>query len=92
MAASTTKQRKRHNKRTKNSEDDLLNYNEELVMCIEEMREKRDIIQKSVVVLNKEKNKLQSDLVLLRNRLAEVNERLCRAANEERHCDQLVSL
>lgn len=54
------------------------NYNNELVKCIEDLREKREEINKQILKEEEEKAKIQRDLSLLTDRLAGINESLAR--------------
>lgn len=56
----------------------MQNYNNELVKCIEDLREKREEINKQILKEEEEKAKIQRDLSLLTDRLAGINESLAR--------------
>jgi len=56
----------------------LQNYNNELVKCIEDLREKREEINRQLSSDEQEKAKIQNDLAILTRRLAHLNEKLSR--------------
>ena len=53
----------------------LSNYNNELVKCIEDLREKRDLVNREMVKEEEEKTKIQQDL--------KVRQTLCRGVSEQ---------
>jgi len=69
----------------------LQNYNNELVKCIEDLREKREEINRSILKDEEEKAKIQKDLSILTDRLSKVNESLAKrvaARSEYEHTIQ----
>ncbi|KAJ9530856.1 hypothetical protein QJQ45_028822, partial [Haematococcus lacustris] len=56
----------------------LQSQNNELVKCIDDLREKREEIIKQIKDDEQEKNKIQQDLQILTKRLAQVNESIAR--------------
>lgn len=56
----------------------LSNYNQELVRCIEDLREKREEVNRSILRDEEEKAKLQRELTRMTERLAKLNEDLAR--------------
>ena len=52
----------------------LQNYNNELVKCIEDLREKREEINRQILKEEEEKAKIQRDLSILTDRLSTINE------------------
>ena len=56
----------------------LQNYNNELVKCIEDLREKRESVNKDILRAEEEKAKIQKDLSILTDRLQRLNEDLTR--------------
>ncbi|KYO23010.1 microtubule nucleation factor SSNA1 [Alligator mississippiensis] len=56
----------------------LQSYNNELVKCIEELCARRDELGRQIAREEEEKGKLQSDIRLLTERLARLNEGLAR--------------
>ena len=68
----------------------LLNYNSELVKCIEDLREKREEVNKSINEDSEEKAKIQNDLRILTERLSRINESLARKVRGAPHAARLV--
>ena len=62
----------------------LQNYNSELVGCIEELREKREELNRSIAQDEEEKAKIQNDLRILTERLARINDNLARKVRRRR--------
>jgi uncharacterized coiled-coil protein SlyX len=56
----------------------LANYNQELVTCIEDLREKREELNRSILRDEEEKAKIQKELTVLTERLSRLNEDLAR--------------
>lgn len=56
----------------------LSNYNQELVRCIEDLREKREEVNRSILRDEEEKAKIQRELTKMTERLAKLNEDLAR--------------
>ncbi len=56
----------------------LSNYNQELVSCIEDLREKREELNRSLLKDEEEKAKIQKELATLTERLSRLNEDLAR--------------
>ncbi|GAQ79460.1 hypothetical protein KFL_000310110 [Klebsormidium nitens] len=56
----------------------LQNHNNELVKCIEDLREKKAEVDRLIATEEEEKAKIQGDLAVLTKRLAQVNESLGR--------------
>lgn len=65
-------------------------YNNELVKCIEEMCTKRDEIHKQIVEEEEEKNKIQSDLRNLTDRLTKITESLSRKYAAQNEFDKTI--
>jgi sjoegren syndrome nuclear autoantigen 1 len=68
----------------------LQNYNNELVKCIEGLRERRDEVARAIDVEDKERLKIQSDLNILTERLARVNESLARKVQAKTEYDRTI--
>ena len=51
----------------------LQNYNNALVKCIEDLREKREEINKQISSDEQEKTKIQNDLAILTKRLSQLS-------------------
>jgi Sjoegren syndrome nuclear autoantigen 1 len=56
----------------------LSNYNQELVRCIEDLREKREEVNRSILRDEEEKAKIQRELTKMTERLGKLNEDLAR--------------
>ena len=64
--------------RAHHSSRSLSNYNQELVACIEDLREKREELNRSLLRDEEEKAKIQKELTVLTERLSRLNEDLAR--------------
>jgi len=69
----------------------LQNYNSELVKCIEELREKREELNKSIASDEEEKAKIQNDLRILTERLSRINDNLARKISSREEYDKTIS-
>jgi len=69
----------------------LQNYNNELVNCIEELREKREELNKSIAADEEEKAKIQNDLRILTERLARINDNLARKVSSRTEYDKTIT-
>eukprot|EP01039_Chlorochromonas_danica_P001055 gene1055-1143_t len=56
----------------------LQNYNNELVKCIEDLRERRNELTRQIVKDEEAKGKIQQDLALLTKKLADITDELAR--------------
>lgn len=68
----------------------LQNYNNELVKCIEDLREKREEINRQVLKEEEEKAKIQRDLSILTDRLSSINEALARKIQARNEYDRTI--
>mmetsp|Transcript_20600 Transcript_20600/g.66732 ORF Transcript_20600/g.66732 Transcript_20600/m.66732 type:complete len:112 (+) Transcript_20600:66-401(+) len=68
----------------------LQNYNNDLVRCIEELREKREDLNRSVAQDEEEKAKIQNDLRILTERLARINDNLARKVASRNEYDKTI--
>jgi Sjoegren syndrome nuclear autoantigen 1 len=68
----------------------LQNYNNELVKCIEDLREKREEINRNILKEEEEKAKIQRDLSILTERLAKINESLARKVQARNDYDDTI--
>ena len=66
-------------------------YNNELVKCIEEMCTKRDEIHRQIMVEEEEKDKIQSDLRTLTERLAKITESLSKKYAAQNEYDKTIA-
>lgn len=55
----------------------LSGYNNELVKCIEDLREKREELNKLILREEEDKMKVQKELTILNERLKKVNGKAC---------------
>ena len=68
----------------------LQNYNNELVKCIEDLREKREEINRQILKEEEEKAKIQRDLSVLTERLSGINEALARKIQARNEYDRTI--
>ncbi len=68
----------------------LSNYNQELVSCIEDLREKREELNRSLLRDEEEKAKIQKELSTLTERLSRLNEDLARKMQARVEFDQTI--
>ena len=68
----------------------LQNYNNELVKCIEDLRGKREEINKQILKDEEEKAKIQRDLSTLTDRLSKINETLARKIQARNEYDRTI--
>lgn len=68
----------------------LQNYNNELVKCIEDLREKREEINRQILKDEEEKAKIQRDLSILTDRLSKINETLTRKIQARNEYDRTI--
>ncbi|CAK9033973.1 13 kDa deflagellation-inducible protein [Durusdinium trenchii] len=68
----------------------LQNYNNELVKCIEDLREKREEVNRQILKDEEEKAKIQKDLSLLTDRLSKVNEGLAKRVQARSDYDRTI--
>lgn len=68
----------------------LQNYNNELVKCIEDLREKREEINRQILKDEEDKAKIQRDLSQLTDRLSTINENLARKVQARNEYDRTI--
>jgi Sjoegren syndrome nuclear autoantigen 1 len=68
----------------------LQNYNNELVKCIEDLREKREEINRQILKDEEDKAKIQRDLSVLTDRLSNINENLSRKVQARNEYDRTI--
>lgn len=68
----------------------LQNHNNELVKCIDDLRDKREEILKQLKEDDNEKAKIQQDLQLLTKRLAQVNDSIARKTETKVDYDKVI--
>lgn len=68
----------------------LQNHNNELVKCIEDLKEKREQILKQIQDEENEKQKIQQELAALTQRLSRINESLARKMDAKNEYDKVI--
>jgi sjoegren syndrome nuclear autoantigen 1 len=68
----------------------LQNYNNELVKCIEDLREKREEINKQILKDESDKQRIQTDLSRLTDSLSRINEQLARKVQARNEYDRTI--
>src|SRR4051812_708784 len=69
----------------------LQNYNNELVKCLEDLREKRELLNKTIVSEERKKADIQRKLEKLTSQLQRVNESLAAKASARNEYDITIS-
>jgi len=68
----------------------MQNYNNELVKCIEDLREKREELNRQIMKEEEDKGKIQKELSLLTDRLQKINESLVRKTQARNEYDKTI--
>jgi sjoegren syndrome nuclear autoantigen 1 len=68
----------------------LQNFNNELVKCIEDLKEKREEIARQILKDEEDKAKIQRDLSVLTDRLTKINESLARKVTARNEYDRTI--
>merc|ERR1711990_831777 len=68
----------------------LQNYNNELVKCIEDLKEKREEVNRQILKDEEEKQKIQNDLRILTERLSRINDSLARKVASRNEYDKTI--
>jgi sjoegren syndrome nuclear autoantigen 1 len=68
----------------------IQNYNNELVKCIEDLRERREELNRQILRDEEIKAKIQQDLALFTKKLAEVNEELAKKIQGKNEYDRTI--
>ena len=68
----------------------LQNYNNELVACIDDLRSKREEVNRSILRDEEEKAKIQKELTTMTERLSRINEDLARKMQARNEFDQTI--
>jgi len=68
----------------------LQNFNNELVKCIDDLREKREEINRQLQKDEEDKAKIQRDLSVLTDRLTKINESLARKVTARNEYDRTI--
>ncbi len=66
----------------------MQNYNNQLVKWIEDLREKREEVNRQILKEKEEKAKIQKDISILTNRLSKINESLSRKKQARNEYDK----
>ena len=66
------------------------NFNNELVRCIEDLREKREEVNRQILKDEEEKAKIQKDLSILTDRLGKINESLLKRQQARNEYDRTI--
>eukprot|EP00161_Ancyromonas_sigmoides_P002621 TRINITY_DN1236_c0_g1_i1.p2 TRINITY_DN1236_c0_g1~~TRINITY_DN1236_c0_g1_i1.p2 ORF type:complete len:112 (-),score=26.73 TRINITY_DN1236_c0_g1_i1:18-353(-) len=69
----------------------MQNYNNELIKCIEDLREKRDAVSRQVSKDEDERAKIQTDIRILTERLQRLEGSLGRKAEAVREYDRTIT-
>mmetsp|Transcript_37601 Transcript_37601/g.106213 ORF Transcript_37601/g.106213 Transcript_37601/m.106213 type:complete len:112 (+) Transcript_37601:242-577(+) len=69
----------------------LQNQNNELVKCIEDLREKRTEVDRIIKEEESEKAKIQADIAVLTKRLAALNDSLARKTASRNEYDKVIT-
>lgn len=67
-----------------------INHQNELVKCIEDLREKRDEINRQIMKEEEEKSKIQNDLAVLTKRLSHLNDSIARKTASKNEYDKTI--
>ncbi len=68
----------------------LQNYNNELVKCIEDLREKREEINRQILQDEAKKQDIQATLSTLTDQLSKINEQLARKVTARNEYDRTI--
>ncbi|GAB1600939.1 Sjoegren syndrome nuclear autoantigen 1 homolog [Argonauta hians] len=68
----------------------LQTYNNELVKCIEELCQKRDLIKRQIEQEAEMKQKIQNDIHMLTDRLSKLNESMSRKMSVQNEFDRTI--
>eukprot|EP00128_Syssomonas_multiformis_P000817 Colp12_sorted_trinity150504_noHs@28126 len=69
----------------------LQNYNNELVKCIEDLKEKRNGIHEAILKEEEQKAKIENDIRVLQERLNRVNESLGKRIQSRNEFDRTIA-
>ncbi|KAI3381220.1 hypothetical protein SNEBB_002697 [Seison nebaliae] len=69
----------------------LQTYNNEIVKCIEDLCHKRDELQRSIILDEDEKRKIENDLQNLTDRLTKINESLAKKLCARNDFDKTIA-
>ena len=66
----------------------MQNYNNQLLKWIEDLREKREEVNRQILKEKEEKEKIQKDISILTDRLSKINESLSRKKQSRKEYDK----
>jgi Sjoegren syndrome nuclear autoantigen 1 len=69
----------------------LQSYNNELIKCIEDLCSKRDELHQQILQEEEEKQKIQNDIRILTERLAQINEGLAHKISTRNDYDKTIA-
>eukprot|EP01135_Chromosphaera_perkinsii_P002408 Nk52_evm14s223 gene=Nk52_evmTU14s223 len=69
----------------------LQSYNNELVKCIEDLKEKREILNKCIKKEEEEKAAVQNEIRMLSEKLSHINENLAKKMTARNEYDKTIS-
>lgn len=69
----------------------MQNYNNQLISCLEELKDQRDALNEVIAKEDEEKQALQREISLLTDRLSRVNDSLSRKAAARADYDRSIS-
>eukprot|EP00484_Ammonia_sp_Unknown_P024881 CAMPEP_0197037594 /NCGR_PEP_ID=MMETSP1384-20130603/14763_1 /TAXON_ID=29189 /ORGANISM="Ammonia sp." /LENGTH=90 /DNA_ID=CAMNT_0042467915 /DNA_START=47 /DNA_END=316 /DNA_ORIENTATION=+ len=68
----------------------LQNYNSDLVNCLQELRQKRDVVQKEIMGEEREKNRVQKQLAELTEQLHRLNDSISHKTHSRNDYDKTI--
>jgi Sjoegren syndrome nuclear autoantigen 1 len=68
----------------------LQNYNNELIRCIDDLRDKREEVNRQILKEEEEKAQIQKSLSMLTDRLSKINEGLARKVQARSEYDKTI--
>merc|ERR1719293_537557 len=68
----------------------LQNYNSDLVKCLQDLREKREIVHKEIISEEREKARVQKQLADLTEQLQRLNDSIGRKTNSRNDYDKTI--
>eukprot|EP01083_Nonionella_stella_P095998 269641_1 len=68
----------------------LQNYNSDLVKCLQDLRQKRDIVHKEIITEEREKGRVQKQLAQLTEQLHRFNESISRKVKSRNDYDKTI--
>ncbi|PFH31708.1 sjoegren syndrome nuclear autoantigen 1 family protein [Besnoitia besnoiti] len=75
---------------TSTTNSNLHNYNHELVACIDDLRRKREEVNRQLIKEEEDKAKVQKEIIILQERLQKLNESLARKIQARNEYDKTI--